>query len=309
MDKFSLYLNKDAGEKQVVHCPYNDLNKLISKQEVQKLLSLGGINLEITDLSLYQRAFVHKSYCHKKNQEQIDRYKESDVVISDKPDGFMDLLDKSNERLEFLGDSVLGCVVATYLFKRYYNQDEGFMTKLKTKLVKTQALAEFARYLKLGQHMIISKHVEDKSDGRNNDRILEDTFESFIGAMYLDFNKNTEINDLKVRVRTKLGYQICENFLLNIMEDEVDFERLILHDDNYKDVLLRYYQHNFQITPEYRELSVDGPAHKRVFIMAVLDKDGKVVATGTGRTKKKAEQLASKKALIGFGEISDDEDE
>ena len=305
MEKFSLYLKP----KQVIHCPYNTSNHIISKEEVQKILNMGGIDIPITDVRLYQQSFVHKSYCHKKNQEQIERYKEPDVLVVSRPEDCIELLEKSNERLEFLGDSVLGCVVATYLFKRYYGQDEGFMTKLKTKLVKTQALAEFARYLGLGKYLIISKHVEDKSDGRNNDRILEDTFESFIGAMYLDFNKNTEINKLSIKTRTNLGYQICEKFLLNIMEDEIDFEKLILHDDNYKDVLLRYYQHNFQITPEYRELSLNGPAHKRVFVMAVLDKEGKVLATGTGRTKKKAEQLASKKALIGFGEISEGEDE
>jgi len=308
MDKFSLYANTEVSQKKVVHCPYNPSNKFITKEEVQEILRMGNIDLEITDLALYKQAFVHKSYCHKKNLEQIGRYKEPNVEISDKPVECMDLVHKSNERLEFLGDSVLGCTVATYLFKRYSDQDEGFMTKLKTKLVKTQALAEFARYLKLGKHLIISKHVEDKSDGRNNDRILEDTFEALIGAMYLDFNKNTKINNLDVKVRTKLGYQICENFLLNIMEDEVDFEKLILLEDNYKDTLLQYYQHNFQITPEYRELSLNGPSHKRVFVMAVLDKEGKVLATGSGRTKKKAEQLASRKALIDFGEVIENEE-
>ena len=86
----------------------------------------------------------------------------------------------------------------------------------------------------------------------------------------------------------------------------VDFSDLIMNDTNYKDQLLRYFQHTFQITPKYQMISQEGQPHERVFRMSVLDKNNDVLAVGEGRTKKKAEQMASKKALVYFGVIEDD---
>ena len=186
------------------------------------------------------------------------------------------------------------------------------MTKLKTKLVNTSALANFARYLGLSKYILMSKQIETKNNGRKNDKILEDCFEALIGAMFIDYNKNKDIYSFDFKSLSGPGYQVCEKFIIYIIENEVDLEKLILKDTNYKDQLLRFYQHNFQLTPSYKEIKIDGPPHKRMFTMAVLDKDGSVIATSTNKTKKKAEQLASKNALIRLGglEYSDsDSDE
>ena len=172
-----------------------------------------------------------------------------------------------------------------------------------TKLVNTYALADFARYLGLSKYMLLSDQIENKNDGRRSNKLLEDTFEAFLGAMFLDFNKNKDIYSFGFKSLSGPGYQVCEKFIIYIIENEVDLEKLIIKDTNYKDQLLRYYQHNFQLTPCYKEINIDGPPHKRLFTMAVLDKDGKVYATATNKTKKQAEQLASKNALIKFGKI------
>lgn len=222
------------------------------------------------------------------------------------PSNCLDLFQESNERLEFLGDSIVGSIVVSYLYRRFPEANEGFMTKLKTRLVKTDALAEFASYLNLGKHMIISKHVDDKCGGRDNPRMLEDLFESFIGAIFLDFSDVETSESKKMGLLYGPGYSICESFIINILEKLIDFEDLILNDENYKDILLRHFQHNFSITPKYIELTSEGPAHKRHFTMGVSDQNGNIIGKGSEKSKKKAEQLASKMALIALGVLEND---
>lgn len=283
--------------------PYNPYNKLVPKHVIEKLL-----NRKINNLSIYQNAFVHKSYCIKTKDEKTNSQDNTIKVLAERPENCLELQPESNERLEFLGDSILGAVVTTYLYRRF-NEDEGFCTKLKTKLVNSDTLASFTRYLKLEKYLIISRHVEDRCNGRHNPRILEDLFESLIGAIFLDFSK--------VEINTKpnlgsfygMGYHIAEKFILNLLEKTIDFTSLIKNDYNYKDILLRFYQQKFSITPKYIEIKVEGPPHQRIFTMSVLDNNNEIVGTGKERSKKKAEQLASKEALIFYDQLEDSETE
>ena len=283
--------------------PYNPYNQLVPKHVIEKLL-----NRKINNLSIYQNAFVHKSYCIKTKDEKTNAQDNTIKVLAERPENCLPLQPESNERLEFLGDSILGAVVTTYLYNRF-NEDEGFCTKLKTKLVNSDTLASFTRYFKLEKYLIISRHVEDRCNGRHNPRILEDLFESLIGAIFLDFSK--------VEIKTKpsignfygLGYHIAEKFIINLLEKTIDFTSLIKNDYNYKDILLRFYQQKFSITPKYIEIKVEGPAHQRIFTMSVLDNNNEIVGTGKERSKKKAEQLASKEALIFYDQLEESETE
>ena len=274
--------------------PYNSNNILISVENLKEIFSKCTLNnIDIQDLSIYQNAFVHKSYIKSiVNNEN--------VYISKNIDKCIELQDESNERLEFLGDSVIDLAVVSYIYKRFYDADEGFMTKLKTRLVKTNTLAMCTKYLGLEKYLIISKHVEEKCNGRNNNRILEDLFESFIGAMFRDINLQASQEKTKYSLFSGPGYEICEKLIISILEANIDFENLIMNDENYKDILLRYYQHNFQITPKYIEVEMEGVPHKRSFIMGVLDKDDIIVGKGKAKSKKEAEQIASKNALIYY---------
>ena len=341
--------NSNEDDEKIKINPYNTNNKLITDIELSQILKRCGICLKIKNLDLYRNAFAHKSYCKKKNND-------NDVEIADKPEGCLELREESNERLEFLGDSIISSVVAKYLFERYPDQDEGFMTRIRTKLVNGQSLGNFANIIGLPEFIIISRHVEERCKGRENYRILEDAFESFIGALFLDFNeidlqdfykelfkkknqnsisnisKNlNEIIKSKISKENKKkiteclnelinieksnmnlesldfsgpGYQICQIFIINIIEENVCFQDLILKDTNFKDQLLRYFQHHYQITPKYKEENIDGPPHNRIFTMSVSGPNGNVIGTGKGKSKKKAEQRASKFALIYLGEIS-----
>ena len=309
--------NQDIEEEKVIISPWNQNNKLINKYQLEILLSKFGIDTPINNLEYYHEAFSHKSYCEKKS---------------------LNLRKVSNERLEFLGDSILGAVIAHYLYERYPDQDEGFMTRLKIKLVNGETLAFFAKLINLNEYILLSRHVEDKCNGRDSIKVLEDCFEAFLGALYLDFSDNysfdwivnyIEALEHRVKVlennvsqsdRFKFkdirreilrsfiygpGYNVVQTFLISIIEEYIDFGELVSNDTNYKDRLLRYYQQTFQITPKYEMISHEGQPHERIFRMSVLDKNGEVLAIGEGRTKKKAEQMASRKALIYYGLIED----
>ena len=284
--------------------PYNPRNTILNKADIEKIFGRGDITLKPQSLDIYQEAFIHRSYVRKKLMSFTSRKGQGTVELLECPDGMVDLFEESNERLEFLGDSIVGSSVVSYLFRRFPDADEGFMTKLKTRLVKTNALATFARYLDLGKHMIISKHVEEKCGGRTNPRMLEDLFEAFIGAMYLDFCEMETPLQENLGLMYGPGYAVCESFIINIIESQIDFEDLIMNDENYKDILLRHFQHEFNITPQYVEVSQEGPPHSRVFTMGVLDSKGSIIGRGKEKSKKKAEQIASQQALIHLGVLS-----
>ena len=276
--------------------PYNINNKLITEEEVIKLLNKFGIEEKITNLEIFQRSFIHKSYIKKENKD--------DVKLEEKPEKCLELQDISNERLEYLGDAILSATIASYLYERFPNEEEGFMTRIRTKLVNGEMLGSLAGKMELNEHLVISRHVEEKCGGRTSVKILEDIFESFIGALYLDFNEE-ELEHPRLDFYSGLGFQICQVFIINIIEKFVDFSDLILNDYNYKDQLMRYFQQKFKHTPKYKEVLIEGPPNNRSFTMCVMKNDGEILAYGKEKSKKKAEQLASKNALVNMGVIEE----
>ena len=268
-------------------------NKLITIKDVENILAKGGIqNVKIEQIELYIRAFTHKSYV--KVDDTNISYNE---ILLD--DSIVDLQEKSNERFEFLGDIVIGHTICEYLYQRYEDKDEGFLTRLKTKLVDRKRLAKFARYLELQNYILMSNHMEN-IHGRNTDKILEDIFESFICALNLEF-----------------GFEFCRKFIVNILEKNVNFAELLYLDENYKDRLMQYLQQKGHQPPIYTRLVVLGPTNKRTFIMQTWlnlykhDKESnqkvfvekKLLSTGIGKSKKMAEQVASRNALKKFREL------
>ena len=185
-----------------------------------------------------------------------------------------------NERLEFLGDSVLGLVVANYLFHKYPDQNEGFLTRVKTKLVNGSQLAKLARQINLGEYILMSNHVVNIK-GRNSQKILEDAFEALLAAIFKD-----------------LGFDAVNSFIINQI-NTLDFTDVLL-EDNYKDLLLKYTQTNYKnCTPEYSLVKTEGPPHNRIFTVVVVIK-GKEYSDGTAKSKKQAEQNAAEKTLKTF---------
>ena len=256
--------------------PYNNNNFLIKETEVINIMKLFGIHdFKVNDIKLYQTAFIHKSYCPMKDYEEYTNDNNS-----------LPLQKESYEKMEFLGDSILGHIVCKYIYQRYtliYNQNEGFLTKLKNRLVCGEMLAQLSKNISFDTFVVISKHIEDNCDGRNNKNILEDVFEAFIGALYLD----------------KGDVNLIDTFLINIYETFVDFGEIILIDTNYKDQISRYFQNTFNIYPTYEIVKIDNNKY-----ICNLFKDKERVSTGDGSTKKGAEQDSSKNALIKYGVLN-----
>jgi len=255
--------------------PYNPSNKLISIQDVIHIMNQVNMNdFKPKHISFYQEAFIHKSY------NFLSDYKEFT-----KPNDCLELQVKSYETLEFLGDSLLGCMTAEYLYKRFEGEDEGFFTKIKTRIVNGEQLCYLANQLGLNKHLIISKHIEEHCSGRGNQHILEDVLEAFIGALYLDTQ----------------DYTVIQEFVFNLIEEFLDLPEIILKDTNFKDQILRYFQHNFKVYPTYHHIDkLDGEDEFK----CELVKEDSVICVGLGKTKKKAEQNASYNALVQFNVLT-----
>ncbi|MGI5985809.1 MAG: ribonuclease III [Clostridiales bacterium] len=183
----------------------------------------------------------------------------------------------SNERLEFLGDSVLGQVVASHLYLSYPQMPEGQMTRLRAELVCEQSLFEVAKTLDLGRHIKLGKG-EENTGGRGRESILADAVEAIIAALYLDG-----------------GLDVAKNFIDKyILFDLGEVETHTVSD--YKTALQEYVQRKSGQTLGYELLSESGPDHKKTFTMQVL-LNNKPIGIGRGHTKKEAEQYAAKNGL------------
>lgn len=232
--------------------PYNPLNKQIQEADIYQILRTYGISVEINNIELYKRAFIHRSYIKRPNLEN----EINNVVIVPKPEDCLPLYTKSNERLEFVGDGVLECITKYYLYRRFPKENEGFMTEKKIALVKNESIGKMAYEMGLHKWMILSKHAEAKQT-RTNLKKLGCLFESFLGAMFLDYNKivvNDEDGWFKDVFVTGPGFQLAQIFIENVFEKHVDWIQLIRNDDNFKNILQVKIQKEFKLTPDYMEV-------------------------------------------------------
>lgn len=188
---------------------------------------------------------------------------------------------KCNERLEFLGDSVLSIVVSDFLFKRYPNMPEGELTKLRASMVCEKALYVFAKEIHLGEFLLLGKG-EEHTGGRERSSILADAFEAVIAAIYLDG-----------------GMEPAKKHILRFIPENPGNEEPIGFID-YKTKLQEVVQKNPEEKVEYVLCSESGPDHDKAFTVEVC-LNSNVIGTGVGRSKKAAEQLAAKEALDLMG--------
>jgi dsRNA-specific ribonuclease len=315
------------GKETYVFDPYNPLNKSITEEEVRTILKNYGICVPVHNINLYKRAFVHRSYIKRPNIEN----EQNNIIITPKPDDCLSLFTKSNERLEFVGDGVLECITKYYLYRRFPKENEGFMTEKKIALVKNESIGKMAYDMGLHNWFILSKHAELKQN-RTNLKKLGCLFESFIGAMFLDFNKinvNDEDGWFKNVFVTGPGFQMVQIFIESIFEKHVDWINLIKNDDNFKNILQVKIQKEFKVTPHYMEveehntdigyhmgvyLCLGQPVHKVTHDNSVainsfnkygdihqhMSKCGKILVflgEGKHKIKKKAEQIACDEAI------------
>ncbi len=182
------------------------------------------------------------------------------------------------QRLEHLGDAVVQLAISEKLFELFPHDDEGLLTKLRTRAVQTATMARLARQLELGSHLILGRG-EDSSGGRDRDKILADALEAVIGAVHLDS-----------------GYPVSRQLVLRLWTNELAALREAPVEQNPKGQLQELLQNHGGETPSYRILATEGPSHARTFEVAVAW-NGMDLAQGSGRSKQEAEILAARKAL------------
>ena len=187
----------------------------------------------------------------------------------------------SNERLEFLGDSVLSIVVSEHLFSHFKHLPEGDLTKIRASLVCEKALYEFSHKIELGKYILLGKG-EENSGGRERPSIIADAFEAVIAAIFLDG-----------------GMEAAREYVLGFIPENLDKNRSKALND-YKTVLQEIIQRNPEEKVEYVLKDQSGPDHNRVFVVQVM-LNSNVIGTGEGRSKKQAEQMAAKEALELMG--------
>lgn len=244
-----------TSEDGLIFNPYNSNNMEITLNDVQSILQKYGVPDKVHNINLYKRAFIHRSYTRRPHLENANQK----ITIVAQPEDCMGLRTKSNERLEFLGDGVLECITKYYLYRRFPKENEGFMTEKKIALVKNEAIGRLAFEMGLHKWLIISKHAEEKKI-RTNLKKLGCLFESFLGALFLDFNKisvEDEHDWFKNVFVTGPGFQIAQIFIENIFENHIDWVELIKTDNNFKNILQVKIQKEFKTTPDYIEINHD----------------------------------------------------
>lgn len=255
---------------ELVYNPFNTKNKEINMHEIINILSKYGIFTKPFNIELYKRAFIHRSYTKRPKLEN----EESNITIVEKPGDCLDLKSKSNERLEFIGDGVLECVIKYYLYKRFPKADEGFMTEKKIALVKNEHIGKLAYEMGLHNYFIISRHAEEKNI-RTNFKKLGCLFEAFVGAIFLDFNRinvKDEFGWFSNIFNCGPGLQMAQIFIENIMENHVDWTNLIINDDNFKNKLQVIIQKEFKVTPDYLEINTNpnDDINDKIYTMGVF---------------------------------------
>jgi dsRNA-specific ribonuclease len=328
MTEFKISHDDDIikSDEGLIFNPYNPNNVEITLSQVQSILTKYRIPGKVSNLNLYKRAFVHKSYTKRPQLYNI----QENITITEQPIDCLPLHTKSNERLEFLGDGVLECITKYYLYRRFPKENEGFMTEKKIALVKNESIGKLALEMGLHKYYIISKHAEEKKT-RTNLKKLGCLFESFLGALFLDFNK-IEIKDeegwFQNTFVTGPGFQMAQIFVENIFEKHVDWMKLIQDDDNYKNILQVKIQKEFKDTPHYLEINHDDESgyemgvylclgqkiheveQKNAIdfksigsfenIQKIMDNDEKIfvyLGKGIHKIKRKAEQMACEETL------------
>ena len=221
-----------------------------------------AIGYNFSNIDILKEALTHSSYAHELKTKKVEV--------------------RCNERLEFLGDTVLSIITSEYLFKKYSELPEGDLTHIRAALVQSQSLASYARSIELGDYLYLG-HGEEKN--RNRQSILEDAFEALLAAIYLDAGEN--------------GLETVRGFLIPIIQKRIESGESMLHSDA-KTELQQITQVSDGAMPSYVIVGESGPDHAKTFEVEVR-LNSNVIGHGVGRSKREAEQNAAREALKLFG--------
>jgi len=275
----------------------NEKNIPITKEFIEKLFKKYDFNHKVKYLDNFQLAMIHISYINRPLTEKTAILLKDVLPISskDKPNA-MPLKKKDYGRLEYLGDAVIHCILAEYLYDRYPDQDEGFLTNLRAKLEKADTLSKLSIKVGLHKYAVVARNIEQSNGRMTNTHLTEDIFEAFFGALMLESS-----------------YDKCKKLFISIFEQEIDIAEMINTDDNYKDKLMQYFHKMKLGEPKYIEdiskqkTFKEGCQEIRSFTTYVKDNNNRILGNGSGDSKIKSQQNAAHSALLTLKVIKDEE--
>ncbi|MDA0672044.1 MAG: ribonuclease III [Bacteroidetes bacterium] len=256
MGLWSRLFKKAPTSKTTHHLSTDRVATITSESKSQWRALEKRLGVSLQPESLFEKVLRHRSTKESSNVESYDTY----------------------ERYEFLGDAVLDLVVADLLFERYPKENEGFLTKFRSKLVKKETLATLAESIQLIEAIQFGERTQDASV-RESRSVLADLFESLIGGLYLTY-----------------GYDRVKAIITSLLDEEIHFDEVSTKIDNYKSMLLEYCQAKKWEQPVYEILKEQGPGHKKTFTVSVTVNHN-LLGEGKGSRLKQAEQHAAKVAL------------
>jgi ribonuclease-3 len=265
----------------------NPNNKWITIDHIHKIFKKFHIvDTVVNNIDIFKGACVHESYLI----PDADVLNAEPALLPNEYDpdytNWIPLQKQSYDRLEFLGDRVIDLIIGDYIYHRYPEAQEGFLTDVKTRLVRGSKLCILAKKLHLDQFILVGKR-SDKY--RYNNDVLEDVFEAFVGALYSDLGCHAK------------AFGVCKDLVVRMLEKYLNFTQIVRRQDNYKKLLLEYYHSHYHIDPKYVLISTYGPTNARRFKCGVKNIDGHTIATGESARIIDAEQLAAKQGLKYHG--------
>lgn len=275
----------------------NPENRLITKEFINDIMVRFGINdkrkqiYKVNNLDYFITATTHKTYSLDVSEEEYNTIKEMYYV--NYPDSNYVFIQNTNyERLEFIGDSIIKPILTDYITSYFINQNEGFLSKLRSRLEKTQFFSNLTKLLNLKDYILISRQYEETDTRNTNLSIMEDVFEAFIGALYLDAKEQKDCG---------YAFKVIHDLIYNIFESDtfnLDLRKMSI-DDNYKDKLNSFCNMNKLPQPVYKLKDVQSITSKRGNNMYKYNEYTVLVivrefeAIGKSKTKKDAEQKAA----------------
>ncbi len=223
------------------------------KKQIKKFLK--SIHINFKNYDLLSLALSHRSYSNEKK------------------------IRENNEKLEFLGDSILGFVITEYLYLHYPQFNEGVLAKIKSFVISEDSLSKIAKDINFNAYILIGKG-EEASGGREKKTIISDAFEAFLGSYYLDSN-----------------FQKVKQLIIRLFKDDIELVVEDKHEKDYKTLLQELAQKKYKVCPTYRLKGKKGPEHNRIFFMEVII-NNEIYGIGEGQSKKNAEKLAAKNAYL-----------
>jgi ribonuclease-3 len=256
----------------------NEKNQYITKRFIESVLSQYNCNHVVKNLDLFQLAMIHISYLEKtsytdKTLKMIQDTKPIDDGID--VNKIIPLQKDCYGRLEFFGDAVIKNILSNYLYYRYPNEGEGFLTKLRTKIEKSSSLSNLCQIINLHKYAIIARNIEQTNGRITNTKCTEDIFEAFIGALNID-----------------AGFDKTYQFLIDLIENTMDFAEMIDTNDNYKEILMHYFQKQRMGDPKYITTEKDKNYYTYMKIPSL-----NIEASSVNKIKVDSEQLCAKQIL------------